>query len=49
MRRHRKTKWTQRGLQQTPKWNKDTTWIKDDNMKYKKGVEQRYQKPQKKE
>jgi hypothetical protein len=44
-------KWTQRRLWQAPKWNeghykKRDTWIKDNNKKYKRGVEQRYGKPQ---
>jgi hypothetical protein len=46
--------WTQRGVQQIPKWNKGHNkkshiWIKDDNTKYKTGVKQKYGKPQKKE
>jgi hypothetical protein len=47
-------KWTQRGLQQTPKWNKGNykkrdVWIEDDNTTYEKEAEQRYGKSQKKE
>jgi hypothetical protein len=46
-------KGTQRGLQQTPKWNKGhykkgDIWLKDNNTKHKRGVEQKYGKPQKK-
>jgi hypothetical protein len=53
LRRHRANKWTQRGLQQTPKWNKGhykkrDIWNKEDNTKYKRGAEQRYGKPQEK-
>jgi hypothetical protein len=52
---HSKTnKWTQRGFQQTTKQNKRHykkryLWIKDKNTKSKRGVEQRYGKPQKKD
>jgi hypothetical protein len=47
-------KGTQTGLKQTPKWNKGhykkkDTWIKEDHTNYKRGVEQRYGKLQKKE
>jgi hypothetical protein len=47
------TKWTQRGLQQTPKWNKGDykkkIWNKEDNIRYKRGVKQICGKPQTKE
>jgi hypothetical protein len=47
-------KGTQRGLQQTPKWNKGhykkgDIWTKVDNKKHKRGIKQKYGKPQKKE
>jgi hypothetical protein len=47
-------KWTQRGLQQTPKWNKryyikKDIWIEENNTKYKRRVDQSYGKPQEKE
>jgi hypothetical protein len=48
---HRKTKTKTKN--QTPKWNKEhykkgDIWIKEDNTKHKRGVEQRYGKPKKK-
>jgi hypothetical protein len=56
----KKMKWcktnkgNQWGPQQTSKWNKGhhkkrETWIKEENTNYKRWVEQRYAKPQKKE